>query len=88
LWNALYIAAIGLTSGRALPTIQGEIKETVFPLIRDGLKLWCPAHMITYGVVPIENRLLWVDLVEILWVVILSTTASASKQARESNGVA
>lgn len=87
LWNALYIAAVGLSSGRGPLTIQGEIKETVFPLIRDGLKLWVPAHLITYGVVPVENRLLWVDIVEILWVVILSSTAAASKQATESSNL-
>lgn len=75
---------LGITSGRELPTIGKEIKESVFPLIRDGLKLWVPAHAITYGVISIENRLLWVDMVEILWVVILSSTAAASQQRRES----
>jgi protein Mpv17 len=77
-----------ISSGVALPKIGTEIKETVFPLIRDGFKLWFPAHMITYGVIPIENRLLWVDMVEILWVVILSSTAAASKKKADSADVA
>lgn len=38
-----------------------------------GWKLWPFAHLITYGVVPVEQRLLWVDCVELIWVTILST---------------
>lgn len=38
-----------------------------------GWKLWPFAHLITYGVIPIEQRLLWVDCVELVWVTILST---------------
>ena len=35
------------------------------------------AHIITYGVIPVQHRLLWVDMVEVLWVVILSLTGAA-----------
>jgi len=35
--------------------------------------LWPFAHLITYGVIPVEQRLLWVDTVELVWVTILST---------------
>ncbi|KAA8539373.1 hypothetical protein F0562_026065 [Nyssa sinensis] len=38
-----------------------------------GWKLWPFAHLITYGVIPVEQRLLWVDCVELVWVTILST---------------
>lgn len=38
-----------------------------------GWKLWPFAHVITYGVIPVEQRLLWVDCVELIWVTILST---------------
>lgn len=38
-----------------------------------GWKLWPFAHLITYGVIPVEQRLLWVDCVELIWVTILST---------------
>ena len=31
----------------------------------------------TYGLIPVENRLLWVDAVEIIWVTILATQAAA-----------
>ncbi len=47
----------------------------IFPLcvpMQAGWKLWPFAHLVTYGLVPVEQRLLWVDCVEIVWVTILS----------------
>jgi protein Mpv17 len=43
-----------------------------FATMQAGWKLWPFAHLVTYGLVPIEQRLLWVDCVEIVWVTILS----------------
>lgn len=42
-------------------------------LMQAGWKLWPFAHLVTYGVIPVEQRLLWVDCVELIWVTILST---------------
>merc|ERR1712232_1380908 len=72
-----YIFLLGIMQFRPLKDIWTEIKRTTVPLIISGLKLWPLAHCVTYGLVPVENRLLWVDLVEIIWVVILATTASS-----------
>ena len=47
--------------------------ESLFGLLQAGWKLWPFAHLVTYGVVPVEQRLLWVDCVELVWVTILST---------------
>lgn len=41
------------------------------------LLLFETAHVVTYGLIPVENRLLWVDAVEIIWVTILATQAAA-----------
>jgi len=54
----------------------GDVQSTTVPLFLDGLKLWPISHCVTYGLVPVENRLLWVDLVEILWVSILAKRAN------------
>lgn len=45
----------------------------MYDLRQAGWKLWPFAHLITYGVIPVEQRLLWVDCVELIWVTILST---------------
>lgn len=77
LWNNTYIILLGLMKMDHWETIWSDVKRTTIPLIISGLKLWPLAHCVTYGLVPVENRLLWVDLVEIIWVVILATTASS-----------
>jgi protein Mpv17 len=75
-WNNTYILLLGLMKMEKLENIWGEMKRTTIPLIVSGLKLWPLAHCITYGLIPVENRLLWVDLVEIIWVTILATAAA------------
>ncbi len=81
-WNNTYILMLGVMKLDSFGTIVSEMKRTTIPLIVSGLKLWPLAHCVTYGLVPVENRLLWVDLVEIVWVTILATTA-AGKDAVE-----
>lgn len=50
--------------------------------LQAGWKLWPFAHLITYGLVPVEQRLLWVDCVEIIWVTILSMFANEKSEQR------
>lgn len=75
-WNNTYILLLGLMKFDSFSNIFSEMKRTTIPLIISGLKLWPLAHCVTYGLVPIENRLLWVDIVEIAWVAILATAAA------------
>lgn len=75
-WNNTYILLLGLMKMDKLENIWGEMKRTTIPLIVSGLKLWPLAHCVTYGLIPVENRLLWVDLIEIIWVTILATAAA------------
>ncbi|KAI4322904.1 hypothetical protein L6164_022554 [Bauhinia variegata] len=55
---------------------------SVLNLLLAGWKLWPFAHLITYGVIPVEQRLLWVDCVELIWVTILSTYSNEKSEAR------
>mmetsp|Transcript_30917 Transcript_30917/g.52833 ORF Transcript_30917/g.52833 Transcript_30917/m.52833 type:complete len:106 (-) Transcript_30917:155-472(-) len=75
---AAYIVLLGVMQLQKPGQVWSDIKRTTIPLIVSGLKLWPLAHCVTYGLVPVENRLLWVDLVEIIWVTILATQASGA----------
>lgn len=75
-WNNVYILMLGAMQLRKPKDIIIEMKETTVPLIVSGLKLWPLAHCVTYGLVPLENRLLWVDMVEIVWVTVLANKAA------------
>lgn len=44
--------------------------------------LWLTSFDLQYGYVSVEYRLLWVDLVEILWVTILATQAAGKQKHR------
>jgi protein Mpv17 len=77
IWNGCYILLLGLMKQESMDKMVGNVKSTTVPLFLDGLKLWPLAHCVTYGLLPVENRLLWVDLVEIFWVTILATKASS-----------
>lgn len=76
IWNNTYLLLLGLMKGDSLENIWNDVQRTTVPLVMSGLKLWPLAHCITYGLLPVENRLLWVDLVEIVWVTVLASSAA------------
>lgn len=83
IWNNTYLLLLGLMKMESLEDIWGDMKRTTVPLLLSGLKLWPLAHVFTYGLIPVENRLLFVDAVEILWVTILASSAAGNEQDLE-----
>lgn len=87
IWNNTYILLLGLMQLQGPTRIWDDMKRTTVPLILSGLKLWPFVHCITYGLIPVENRLLWVDAVEIVWVTILAGEASSSSSSGDDTPV-
>ena len=85
-WNAIYFLVIGAMTAKPLGETTELIKKSAWPLLVNGWKLWPAAHVVTYTVVPVEHRLLWVDFVEIIWVVILSFTGSQLSKDADGEG--
>ncbi|XP_059444367.1 uncharacterized protein LOC132176238 [Corylus avellana] len=83
-WNSIYFTALGFLRRESPVSIFNELKATFWPMLTAGWKLWPFAHLITYGVIPVEQRLLWVDCVELIWVTILSTYSNEKSEARVS----
>ncbi|OMP04630.1 Mpv17/PMP22 [Corchorus olitorius] len=81
-WNSIYFTVLGFLRLESPITIFNELKATFWPMLTAGWKLWPFAHLITYGVIPVEQRLLWVDCVELIWVTILSTYSNEKSEAR------
>lgn len=84
IWNSVYYTVVGLLRLESPVSIFSELKATFFPMLTAGWKLWPFAHLITYGLIPVEQRLLWVDCVELIWVTILSTYSNEKSEARIS----
>ncbi|EJK64618.1 hypothetical protein THAOC_14631 [Thalassiosira oceanica] len=83
LWNNTFILLIGFMQLNSPGMIWDEMRRTTVPLLLSGLKLWPFVHIVTYGVIPVENRLLWVDAVEIVWVTILASVANEGGEGEE-----
>lgn len=84
LWNSIYFVVLGFLRLESPDNTFKELKATFWPMLTAGWKLWPFAHLITYGVVPVEQRLLWVDCVELIWVTILSTYSNEKSETRIS----
>ncbi|KAF3443869.1 hypothetical protein FNV43_RR13559 [Rhamnella rubrinervis] len=84
IWNSIYYVILGLLRFESTTSIFGELKATFWPMLTAGWKLWPFAHLITYGVIPVEQRLLWVDCIELIWVTILSTYSNEKSETRIS----
>ena len=85
IWNNTYLLLIGLMKMERPEVIWDDIKKSTVPMVVSGLKLWPAAHVVTYGLIPIENRLLWVDMVEIIWVTVLSKQAASLDKPTNEN---
>nr|XP_004244201.1 uncharacterized protein LOC101247444 [Solanum lycopersicum] len=84
IWNSIYFTVLGILRLESPLAIFSELKATFLPMLTAGWKLWPFAHLITYGVIPVEQRLLWVDCVELVWVTILSTYSNEKSESRVS----
>lgn len=84
-WNNMYIVLLGTMKLEKPAIIWEDMKRTTIPLLVSGLKLWPLAHCVTYGLIPLENRLLWVDFIEIIWVTILATQAAGGGTAADGH---
>ncbi|EYU26408.1 hypothetical protein ABFS82_08G183400 [Erythranthe guttata] len=82
IWNSIYFTLLGVLRFESPANIFSEWKATFLPMLTAGWKLWPFAHLVTYGVIPVEQRLLWVDCVELIWVTILSTYSNEKSEAR------
>ncbi|KAJ7948609.1 Peroxisomal membrane (Mpv17/PMP22) family protein [Quillaja saponaria] len=84
IWNSIYFTVLGFLRLESPLNVFSELEATFWPMLTAGWKLWPFAHVITYGVIPVEQRLLWVDCVELIWVTILSTYSNEKSEARIS----
>ncbi|KAI5069638.1 hypothetical protein GOP47_0015939 [Adiantum capillus-veneris] len=82
IWNSIYFVTLGVLRLESPTSIASELRSTFWPMLTAGWKLWPFAHLITYGVIPVEQRLLWVDCVELIWVTILSMYSNERAEAR------
>mmetsp|Transcript_22101 Transcript_22101/g.69439 ORF Transcript_22101/g.69439 Transcript_22101/m.69439 type:complete len:431 (+) Transcript_22101:1-1293(+) len=85
--NAMYSFFIGALAFRKPEDVWRDIKLTSWPALRSSWRFWPFVHLISFShAVPLDLKLLWVDVMEIVWVTILSRVANQDKEAREASG--
>ena len=50
--NGSYIAFVGLLQQRKMDDVMTEVQESALPLIGKGIKIFLPADLIAYGLIP------------------------------------
>lgn len=81
-WNALYLSLLGLMRLENPSAIRRAVAASGWDVLRAGWRLWPLVHLLTYTLVPLEARLLWVDAVDLGWVSVLAAYA-AQRRGRE-----
>jgi len=71
-----YIALVGLLRGDPPQEVVQDVKERIWPVVFRGWRFWPLAHIVTYGFIPPRHRVLWVNMLDLLWSSILAQLAS------------
>lgn len=85
-WNSTYYVLLGCLKLESPAVIAATVKGTWWDLLKAGWRLWPLVHLLTYGVIPVQHRLLFVDSVELVWVSILSMYGQQQRREREETG--
>jgi len=80
-FNTIYSAGLGLLALKSLDEIKQNVRTTLIPSIFSSWKFWPIVHIVSYSpLVPVQYKLLWIDVMEIAWVAILSFIANDERQ--------
>ena len=63
---------------RPLRATLAKARAAAWPCLFAGWRFWPFAHAITYSIIPLHLRVLWVDVLEVIWVAVLSTCVARS----------
>lgn len=88
-WNTLYFALLGSLRRDTFQAVFQDLRDHGFDLLKAGWRIWPIVHMVTYSVIPAQDRLLFVDLVELAWIsVLLVWTLQKGSDTEEDDALA
>ena len=75
--NASYSFMIGSLALRPPQQVWADVRATQWPALRSAWRFWPFVHTVSFShAVPLDLKLLWVDVMEVVWVTILSKVAN------------
>ena len=81
--NGAYCALTELLKRSSASATWARMKASAWPMLSSSWRFWPAVHALTYSIVPTHLRVLWVDIVEVVWVAILSTCAVRAANANK-----
>lgn len=75
-YNSCYFLGTGVMSGKSPISAFQDYRTKAWKLMTAGWKLWPLVGLITYTIIPLRHRLLWVDAIEIVYSAILSSLSN------------
>ena len=75
IWDGLTGTDIAIVKG-----IKEEFRRKWWPVLRTNLKVWPLVHLITFSIIPLSYRVVWVTAVGTLWSIFLSYVANDFKR--------
>eukprot|EP00931_Biecheleriopsis_adriatica_P121680 TRINITY_DN96741_c0_g1_i1.p1 TRINITY_DN96741_c0_g1~~TRINITY_DN96741_c0_g1_i1.p1 ORF type:complete len:360 (-),score=64.46 TRINITY_DN96741_c0_g1_i1:12-1091(-) len=80
--NTAYALMLGALAAKPLGEVLQRTWATLAPAMLSSWRFWPFVHLVTYSpFMPIEFKVLWNDIAEIVWVAILSVIANDEKEA-------
>jgi protein Mpv17 len=73
---SIYIAAVSLLQGDSFDTAKDNVKGRLGGIVVTAWKFWPLVHCLTYSVIPSRHRILWVNMIDLIWNAILASMAS------------
>ena len=71
-YNTIYSLLIGALALRNPIEVLRDVRAAFVPGFLASIKFWPVIHLFTFGLIPLELQLLWIDVSEIIWICILS----------------
>jgi protein Mpv17 len=80
---SIYIMAVGVLQGDSVQTAAQNVKDKLAGIVKTAWKFWPLIHCITYSVIPAQHRILWVNMVDLVWNAILSSISQKDSSLDE-----
>lgn len=81
LMNFLYALVVGILGPMPLGHVMGRTRQTLISATMSSWRFWPFVHLVTYSqLMPIQFKVLWNDIAEVVWVAILSVITNARQE--------
>ncbi|XP_055930386.1 protein Mpv17-like isoform X1 [Argiope bruennichi] len=76
-----FLSVSGLLQFQPWPVIKAKINEEYFKVLKTNYMLWPAAQLITFYVIPLQYRIIFVSFVALLWNTYLASQANKNYSA-------